>query len=56
MGWVLFEVMLALGVAIFIVWWTLPKKRKAAKVAAADKTAAGSVETAQIGERADKDQ
>ena len=26
MFWVLLEVLLAFGVAIFIVWWTFPKK------------------------------
>lgn len=25
MGWVLFEVLLAFGLAVFIVWWTFPK-------------------------------
>jgi hypothetical protein len=28
MFWVFFEVALALGVAIAIVWWTFPKKKK----------------------------
>jgi hypothetical protein len=28
MAWVLFEVLLAFGLAIFIVWWTLPKEKK----------------------------
>ena len=28
MGWVLFEVFLAFGLAIFIVWWTFPKSKK----------------------------
>lgn len=28
MGWLFFEVLLALGIAIAIVWWTLPKKPK----------------------------
>ncbi len=28
MGWVMFEIFLALCLAIFIVWWTLPKSRK----------------------------
>jgi hypothetical protein len=28
MAWVLFEVLLAFGLAIFIVWWTFPKKKK----------------------------
>ncbi len=28
MGWVIFEILLALVLAIFIVWWTLPKTRK----------------------------
>ena len=27
MGWVFLEIALALGVAILIVWWTVPKKR-----------------------------
>lgn len=31
MGWVLFEVLLAFGLAVFIVWWTFPKKKKPAK-------------------------
>ena len=26
MGWVFLEIALALGVAVAIVWWTLPKK------------------------------
>ncbi len=28
MFWVFFEVLLALSVAIGIVWWTFPKKKK----------------------------
>lgn len=28
MAWVLFEVLLAFGVAVFIVWWTFPKEDK----------------------------
>jgi hypothetical protein len=28
MGWVIFEICLAVALAIFIVWWTLPKKKK----------------------------
>lgn len=28
MAWVLFEVLLAFGLAVFIVWWTFPKKKK----------------------------
>jgi len=28
MGWVIFEVFLAFGLAIFIVWWTLPTAKK----------------------------
>lgn len=31
MGWVLFEVLLAFGLAVFIVWWTFPKKKKPAE-------------------------
>ncbi len=31
MGWVIFEVFLAFCLAIFIVWWTLPKARKETK-------------------------
>jgi len=29
LGWVLLEVLVALGIAIAIVWWTFPKKPKA---------------------------
>jgi hypothetical protein len=32
MGWVLFEVLLAFGLAVFIVWWTFPKKKKSVPV------------------------
>ena len=35
MGWVIFEICLAVAIAIFIVWWTLPKKKKL-KPSAAD--------------------
>lgn len=28
MGWVFLEVVLALALAIGIVWWTLPKKKR----------------------------
>jgi hypothetical protein len=28
LGWVLLEVLLALAIAIAIVWWTFPKKPK----------------------------
>lgn len=28
MGWVLFEVLLAFGLAVFIVWWTFPREKK----------------------------
>jgi hypothetical protein len=28
MGWVFFQVILAFGVAVFIVWWTFPRKKK----------------------------
>jgi hypothetical protein len=28
MSWVVFEVLLAFGLAVFIVWWTLPRKKK----------------------------
>lgn len=27
MGWILLEAALALGIAVFIVWWTWPKKK-----------------------------
>jgi hypothetical protein len=27
-GWVLFEVFIALAIAAGIVWWTIPKKRR----------------------------
>jgi len=29
LGWVLLEVLAALGIAIAIVWWTFPKRPKA---------------------------
>ena len=28
MAWVFLQVFLAFGVAVFIVWWTFPKKKK----------------------------
>ncbi len=28
MAWVFLQVFLAFGVAVFIVWWTFPKKEK----------------------------
>ena len=28
MWWVLFEVLLAFGLAVFIVWWTFPRDKK----------------------------
>lgn len=28
MGWVFFQVFLALGLAVFIVWWTIPREKK----------------------------
>ena len=28
MGWLLFEVFIALAIAGFIVWWTFPKRRR----------------------------
>ncbi len=28
MVWVVFEVLLAFGIAVFIVWWTFPKEKK----------------------------
>jgi hypothetical protein len=28
MGWILLEAGVALGIALFIVWWTWPKKRQ----------------------------
>jgi hypothetical protein len=28
MGWVFFQVFLAFGLGIFIVWWSLPRKKK----------------------------
>ncbi len=33
MGWVFFQVFLAFGVAVFIVWWTFPRKKKDDKAA-----------------------
>ncbi len=35
MGWVFLEVLLALAIAVGIVWWTLPRKPKKAPDAAA---------------------
>jgi hypothetical protein len=35
MAWVLFEILLAFGIAIFIVWWTFPKQKKAKRSGAA---------------------
>ena len=29
MAWVFLEIAIALAIAVFIVWWTLPRKRKA---------------------------
>ncbi len=31
MGWLVFEVLLAFGIAVFIVWWTFPKDGKDGK-------------------------
>lgn len=31
MVWVVFEVLLAFGLAVFIVWWTFPKEKKDGK-------------------------
>jgi hypothetical protein len=28
MGWVFFQVFLAFGIAVFIVWWTFPRKKR----------------------------
>jgi hypothetical protein len=28
LGWVLLEVLIALGIAVAIVWWTFPRKSK----------------------------
>ena len=36
MGWVFFEIALALAVAVAIVWWTIPKKEKPRAGTAAD--------------------
>ena len=27
MGWLLFEVLIALAIVVVIVWWTIPKQR-----------------------------
>lgn len=27
MGWILFEVLIALAIVVGIVWWTIPKQR-----------------------------
>jgi hypothetical protein len=43
MGWVIFEVLLAFGIAVFIVWWTFPRpKKKPSETATADKDSAAS--------------
>ncbi len=44
MAWLLFEVLLAFGVALFIVWWTFPKKtpRADGDNKAAEQDSAGS--------------
>lgn len=34
MGWVFLEIALALGLAVAIVWWTLPRKPKAGDASA----------------------
>lgn len=28
MGWILLEAGVALGIGLFIVWWTIPRKRQ----------------------------
>jgi len=28
MFWVVFEILLGLGLFLFIIWWTIPKKKK----------------------------
>jgi hypothetical protein len=34
MSWVVLEVLLAFGLAVFIVWWSLPRKKKPSRDAA----------------------
>lgn len=48
MTWVLFEVFLAFGLAVFIVWWTLPRKRRRVETKPSDAPSgpAASVEDA----------
>lgn len=36
MFWVFLQVFLAFGIGIFIVWWSLPRKKKTPKSAATD--------------------
>jgi hypothetical protein len=36
MFWVFLQVFLAFGIGIFIVWWSLPRKKKTAKPALPD--------------------
>jgi hypothetical protein len=46
MSWVVFEVLLAFGLAVFIVWWTLPRKKKKKAVAPSSGNAVSNVSSA----------
>ena len=43
MAWVFLQVFLAFGVAVFIVWWTFPKKEKPVEPPAKEAAAPHSV-------------
>ena len=45
MAWVFFQVFLAFGVGVLIVWWTWPKSKKS------DKAAGSSADTADRGKK-----
>lgn len=45
MAWVFFQVFLAFGVGVLIVWWTWPKSKKS------DKAAGSSADTADCGKK-----
>ena len=56
MAWVFLEVALAFGIAIGIVWWTFPKKKRPQDVAAAAQNAeSGAGGEAQSGSKPGSD-
>lgn len=42
MGWVFFQVFLAFGMGVLIVWWTWPKSKKPDKAASSTEELAAS--------------